>query len=91
MVRAFKTFSARKINQLRHTSGSPVWQRNFYEHVIRDERSLKRIREYLDTNPQRWALDPENPLRQGEDEFDRWLATFRTNPTNRRGGFQTRP
>jgi len=80
IVRAFKTFSAKKINQLRHTAGSPVWQRNYYEHVIRDEQSLNRIREYIDTNPKRWTLDRENPLRQGEDEFDRWLTTFRTNP-----------
>ena len=91
IVRAFKTFSAKKINQLRHTPGSSVWQRNFYEHVIRDDRSLKRIREYIDTNPQRWTLDRENPLRQREDEFDCWLATFKTNPEKSRGGFQTRP
>jgi len=91
IIRAFKTFSARKINQLRNTPGSSVWQRNFYEHVIRDDLSLQRIREYIETNPQRWALDRENPLRQGEDEFDRWLATFKDNPESRRGGFQTRP
>jgi len=88
IVRAFKTFSAKRINQLRHTPGSSVWQRNFYEHVIRDDRSLKRIREYIDTNPQRWTLDRENPLRQGEDEFDRWLATFKTNPKSVGAGFK---
>jgi len=88
IVRAFKTFSAKRINQLRHTPGSSVWQRNFYEHVIRDDRSLKRIREYIDTNPQRWTLDRENPLRQGEDEFDWWLATFKTNPKSVGAGFK---
>jgi hypothetical protein len=38
-----------------------VWQRNYYEHVIRDEGSLDRIRRYIAENPMRWACDPENP------------------------------
>lgn len=51
------------------------WQRNYYEHVIRNEDSLNRIREYIQTNQQRWQLDRENPERQGEDDFDRWLQS----------------
>ena len=39
----------------------PVWQRNFYEHVIRDESSLQEIREYIVNNPAQWAFDRENP------------------------------
>jgi REP element-mobilizing transposase RayT len=44
-----------------------VWQRNYYEHVIRDETDLNRIRQYIDENPLRWELDEENPqwLRAG--------------------------
>ena len=61
IIRGFKTFSARRINELRETRGVPVWQRNYYEHVIRDEESLNRIREYILNNPARWAFDPENP------------------------------
>jgi putative transposase len=38
----------------------PIWQRSYYDHVIRDEKDLKRTREYIDANPIRWALDPEN-------------------------------
>ena len=38
-----------------------LWQRNYYEHIIRDEPSLQRIREYITTNPARWVQDPENP------------------------------
>ena len=38
-----------------------VWQRNYYEHIIRNERSLRRIREYIDANPAKWDIDPENP------------------------------
>ena len=37
------------------------WQRNYYEHIIRHERELNRIREYIVHNPLRWALDEENP------------------------------
>jgi len=51
-----------------------LWQRNYYEHIIRDEKYLNRIREYIATNPLRWEIDQENPRRTGEDEFDRWLA-----------------
>ena len=47
-----------------------LWQRNYYEHIIRDAESLNRIREYILTNPLRWALDRENPRRTGEDEFN---------------------
>ncbi len=70
IVRAFKTFSARGINILRHSPGVPVWQRNYYEHVIRDDEELNRIREYISTNPVRWHLDRENPDRTGADDLD---------------------
>ncbi len=63
IVRALKTFSARRINDLRHTSGLSVWQRNYYEHVVRDQADLDRIRRYIAENPQRWALDEDNPTR----------------------------
>lgn len=38
-----------------------VWQRNYYEHVIRDEKDLDRVRRYIDENPLRWEFDQENP------------------------------
>jgi REP element-mobilizing transposase RayT len=41
-----------------------VWQRNYYEHVIRDETDLARIRCYIDENPLRWEFDDENPRRE---------------------------
>ena len=61
IVRAFKTFSARRINALHNTVGTPFWQRNYYEHVIRNESALDRIRQYIVDNPTRWPEDPENP------------------------------
>jgi uncharacterized protein (TIGR00252 family) len=65
-----------------------LWQRSFYDHVIRDEASLNRIREYIASNPLRWDLDRENPRSRGSDEFDRWLTTCKTRPikANCRGG-----
>jgi putative transposase len=38
-----------------------LWQRNYYEHIIRNEEDLNRIREYIVNNPTQWAMDPENP------------------------------
>ena len=61
IVRAFKTFSARRINALQGTAGTALWQRNYFEHVIRDEAALDRIRQYIADNPARWHEDPENP------------------------------
>jgi putative transposase len=61
IVRGFKTFSSRRINEIRKTPGIPVWQRNYYEHIIRDETEWNRIREYIETNPAHWAEDKENP------------------------------
>lgn len=51
VVRGFKGNAARRINRLRQTPGAPVWQRNYYEHIVRDERELERIREYIRNNP----------------------------------------
>ncbi len=66
IVRAFKSFSGRTINLHRGTPGMPVWQRNYYEHVIRGENDLNKIREYILNNPLQWALDEENPnIRKG--------------------------
>lgn len=57
VVRALKTFSARRINEKCDKVGNKVWQRNYYEHIIRSEASYLTISEYIQTNPQRWAED----------------------------------
>ncbi|HQV26846.1 MAG TPA: transposase [Thermoflexales bacterium] len=64
LIGAFKTTSAKRINQLRGTPGAPVWQRDFFEHVIRGPHSLERIRRYIELNPSRWANDRMNPHRR---------------------------
>jgi REP element-mobilizing transposase RayT len=38
-----------------------VWQRGYYEHVVRDDADLNRIRQYIIDNPTRWSEDEENP------------------------------
>lgn len=49
--------SARLINDLRHTPGNPVWQRNYYEHIIRNEKLYDEISEYILNNPAQWEQD----------------------------------
>jgi REP element-mobilizing transposase RayT len=62
----FKMKTARRINELCGTRGAPVWQRNYYEHIVRNEDELGKIREYIATNPLRWLADPENAEREGD-------------------------
>ena len=61
IVRAFKSFSAQRVNRLRHSIGIPVWQRNYYEHIVRTEADLAKIRQYIRDNPLNWGSDEENP------------------------------
>ena len=57
LIGAFKTVSTKKINQMRNTPGNSVWQRNYYQHVVRSESSLNEIRNYIMTNPTTWRSD----------------------------------
>jgi REP element-mobilizing transposase RayT len=59
-VAGFKSTTTKRINTIRNTRGHPVWQRNYYEHVIRDERELNKIRRYIINNPPQWEYDREN-------------------------------
>ena len=60
IVRAFKTWSSRKINAARRTPGLPVWQRSFHDHIIRDDNDLERVRNYIFENPMHWLEDEES-------------------------------
>ena len=51
VVRAFKGNAAREINRARNTPGTPFWQRNYYERIVRNEVELERVREYIRNNP----------------------------------------
>jgi REP element-mobilizing transposase RayT len=50
-----------------------LWQRNYYEHIIRNEEALNRIRRYIVENPIRWAFDRENPFAVEIESEETWL------------------
>jgi len=66
VVHRFKTLTTKQYGDGVKHSGWPafhgrLWQRNYYEHIVRDEGELNRIREYIANNPAQWELDRENP------------------------------
>ena len=68
VVHRFKTMTTKRYADGVKQSGwatfrGRLWQRNYYEHIIRDEPALNRIRRYIDENPLQWAFDAENPHR----------------------------
>ncbi|HHT9112849.1 MAG: transposase [Planctomycetes bacterium] len=60
IIRGFKTFSARRINEYQNTRGKAFWQSRFYDHIIRNREELKRIRQYIIENPLKWELEKNN-------------------------------
>jgi REP-associated tyrosine transposase len=60
VIRTFKAASTRLIRNAGNEAFG--WQRSFYEHVVRNDADLRRIREYVEANPLRWDEDPENPV-----------------------------
>lgn len=73
VIRVFKSTSAIAFNRALARTG-PLWQRNYYEHVIRDDEALNRVRQYIHDNPARWAFDHDNPSFDGprDDEREPW-------------------
>ena len=57
IMRQYKSIVTKRINHHRGTPGVPVWQRGYYEHIIRNERALNRIRRYIIENPLHWHND----------------------------------
>jgi REP element-mobilizing transposase RayT len=74
IVRSFKSAATKRLNDRRHGPGLPVWQRNYYEHVVRDEDELHRIHQYIADNPRAWDLDRENPLASTVRSVSAWEA-----------------
>lgn len=62
IVAYYKYQTTKRINELRGTPGIPFWQRNYWEHVVRDDIDLNRIRQYIENNPLRWHEDQLNPI-----------------------------
>ena len=63
IIRSFKSAVTKQVNELRENRGVSVWQRNYYEHVIRDENDLCTVRQYIADNPMKWADDENSPAR----------------------------
>ncbi len=61
IIGSYKSTVSKHINRSRGTPGAPVWQRNYYGHVIRNENALHDIRRYIVHNPVKWDDDPDNP------------------------------
>ena len=55
-----KMNSSKRINLLLNSSGVPVWQRNYYERIVRNDRAYEAIRQYIRSNPASWTMDEEN-------------------------------
>lgn len=60
IVAYFKYRSTQIVNALLETPTTPLWQRNYYERIIRENGELDRIRRYIRSNPKNWDHDPEN-------------------------------
>lgn len=61
ILRVFKSLGTKRVNEIRGTPGLKVWQRNYHERVIRNQRELDLIRQYIVDNPANWNSDPNNP------------------------------
>jgi REP element-mobilizing transposase RayT len=57
IVASFKSAATRRINSLCETPGVRVWQRNYYEHIIRNDAAWNKLRQYIMSNPARWRDD----------------------------------
>jgi REP element-mobilizing transposase RayT len=59
VVRGFKGATTRRVRDELGGDGTSFWQRSFYDHIIRNERDLDRIRAYIANNPANWTTDAE--------------------------------
>ena len=71
-VAGFKSATTRAIRAALGAPGAVIWQRNYHEHVVRDQAALERVRWYIENNPASWSTDPENPNAQ-RIAADPWL------------------
>ena len=61
VMAGYKSAVTKRINELRQTPGAKLWQRNYWEHIVRNEPELNLIREYIQNNPNQWKMDRLNP------------------------------
>jgi REP element-mobilizing transposase RayT len=63
IIGQFKSKSTKRIIEISNDPGITIWQPRFYDHIIRNEESLNRIRQYIIDNPMRWEIVDENPIK----------------------------
>lgn len=61
IVRSYKSSVTQRCQWISRIAHGTIWQRNYYEHIIRSEDELNRIRRYILENPINWSTDRENP------------------------------
>lgn len=75
ILQTFKANTTRRINRITQAQGRTLWQRNYYEHIVRHQDALQAIRAYIQQNPRSWATDqlyPKEPTpQQGRSTVDR--------------------
>jgi putative transposase len=69
IIRSFKSVVTKQINLSQNISNRTIWQRNYFEHIIRNDDEMNKIIEYIDYNPKIWYLDQENPHKIGEHDI----------------------
>jgi len=80
VIHHFKSYTTARYRDQVENEGWPpfpgrLWQRNYYEHVIRNKNSLNKIREYIINNPMRWQFDRDNPVAHSDAlEKDFWKS-----------------
>jgi REP element-mobilizing transposase RayT len=67
IIRSYKSAVSYRINLMRGSDGVPVWQRNYYEHIIRNDKDLQNKTDYINANPLLWEQDDENPININPD------------------------
>ncbi len=75
IIRYFKAKSTKLIHDVK--SHNFKWQRNYYEHIIRNENELNRIREYIINNPLKWEYDRDNPYGKPDDIEKQFWKSFK--------------
>ena len=70
IIGSFKAAVARRVHLAKGTPGQGVWQRGYYERVVRSEDELLSVREYIRLNPLKWRFDRENPLRVADPNYE---------------------
>ncbi len=73
IVGSYKSAVTRFINRIQGKADGSIWQRNYYEHVVRNGTELNRTREYIRTNPLKWDLGRENPRNSSTGTFNELL------------------